>query len=117
MADSNTYDYTQNYDLPYPNDANEDADLIENLEKLAEAVDAALGGKYTKPTGGIPKTDLSSSVQASLGKADTSLQSSDISSSITSSSTNSQVAGAKAVYDIVGDIESALQILDTGSGV
>ena len=31
-------------------------------------------GKYTKPSGGIPKTDLASSVQTSLGKADTALQ-------------------------------------------
>lgn len=33
-----------------------------------------IDGKYTKPTGGIPKTDLASSVQTSLGKADTALQ-------------------------------------------
>ena len=33
------------------------------------------GRKYTFPTGGIPKTDLASSVQTSLGKADTALQS------------------------------------------
>lgn len=31
--------------------------------------------KYTKPNDGIPKTDLASNVQASLGKADTALQS------------------------------------------
>ena len=31
-------------------------------------------GKYTKPNGGIPKTDLESAVQNSLGKADTALQ-------------------------------------------
>lgn len=31
-------------------------------------------GKYNKPSGGIPKTDLASSVQTSLGKADTALQ-------------------------------------------
>ena len=31
-------------------------------------------GKYTKPNGGIPKTDLESAVQTSLGKADTALQ-------------------------------------------
>lgn len=30
--------------------------------------------KYTKPSGGIPKTDLASAVQTSLGKADTALQ-------------------------------------------
>lgn len=31
-------------------------------------------GTYSKPTGGIPKTDLAVAVQASLGKADTALQ-------------------------------------------
>lgn len=32
-------------------------------------------GTYSKPTGGIPKTDLATAVQTSLGKADTALQS------------------------------------------
>ena len=32
-------------------------------------------GSYSKPSGGIPKSDLASAVQASLGKADTALQS------------------------------------------
>ena len=36
---------------------------------------AKIDAKYTKPTGGIPKTDLSSAVQTSLGKADSALQS------------------------------------------
>lgn len=31
-------------------------------------------GDYSKPSGGIPKTDLASDVQTSLGKADTALQ-------------------------------------------
>ena len=34
----------------------------------------AWSAKYDKPTSGIPKTDLASSVQTSLGKADTALQ-------------------------------------------
>lgn len=34
-----------------------------------------ISGKYTKPSDGIPKTDLASAVQASLGKADSALQS------------------------------------------
>lgn len=38
-------------------------------------VDNLLSGKYEKPSGGIPKTDLSSEVQTSLGKADSALQS------------------------------------------
>ena len=41
-----------------------------------KVVTQALNGKgtYSKPTGGIPKTDLASGVQTSLGKADTALQ-------------------------------------------
>lgn len=35
---------------------------------------AQIDGKYTKPTDGIPKTDLAIDVQTSLGKADTALQ-------------------------------------------
>ena len=35
-------------------------------------------GTYSKPSGGIPKTDLTSEVQTSLGKADTAIQSSDL---------------------------------------
>jgi len=34
--------------------------------------------KYDKPSGGIPSTDLASAVQTSLGKADTALQSGDL---------------------------------------
>ena len=42
-----------------------------------KVIKAALDGKgtYSKPSGGIPKTDLASAVQTSLGKADTALQS------------------------------------------
>lgn len=35
---------------------------------------AAMAGKYAKPSGGIPKTDMASAVQTSLGKADTAVQ-------------------------------------------
>ena len=65
--------------------------------------------KYDKPSGGIPKTDLTSDVQTSLGKADTAIQShQDISgkedktnkvTSISSSSTDTQYPSAKCVYD------------------
>ena len=47
---------------------------------LTESDIAAMGftknaGTYSKPSGGIPKSDLTSAVQTSLGKADTALQS------------------------------------------
>ena len=46
---------------------------------LTESDIAAMGftkntGTYSKPSGGIPKSDLASAVQTSLGKADTALQ-------------------------------------------
>ena len=41
----------------------------------AQAAQSTADGKYAKPTGGIPKTDLAQAVQTSLGKADTALQS------------------------------------------
>ena len=37
-------------------------------------------GTYSKPSGGIPKTDLAAAVQTSLGKADTALQAAPVSS-------------------------------------
>lgn len=50
-------------------------DNTPDLEKpLSNDAQAALGLKYQKPTDGIPKTDLSPAVQASLTKADTAVQ-------------------------------------------
>lgn len=40
----------------------------------AQAAQSTADGKYSKPAGGIPKTDLAEAVQTSLGKADTALQ-------------------------------------------
>ena len=74
-------------------------------EKL---VKDSLDAKYIKPSGGIPSSDLASAVQTSLGKADTALQSSDIATSLSAQSTNAQAAGAKCVYDLIGDVETLL---------
>ena len=67
--------------------------------------------KYDKPNGGIPKTDLASTVQTSLNKADTAIQEhQDISgkedktnkvTSIDNTSTDTQYPSAKAVYDYI----------------
>lgn len=48
-----------------------DADGVGALPDDTTAADL---GAYVKPAGGIPKTDLASAVQTSLGKADTALQ-------------------------------------------
>ena len=65
---------------------------------------------YQKPSGGIPKSDLNSSVQTSLGKADSALQEhQDISgkedrsnktTSVDSESTDEEYPSAKAVYEL-----------------
>ena len=86
-------------------------------------VDTAVNAKYTKPGTGIPKTDLESSVQASLGKADSAVQ--DVSgkedtsnkvTSISSSSTNTEYPSAKGVYDYVetkiGEIDTYLDAIN-----
>lgn len=50
---------------------------IVTLSQMGSAIAAAIenSGHYTKPAGGIPKSDLTPSVQASLNKADSALQS------------------------------------------
>lgn len=48
------------------------------LETLSGEI--ATKGTYSKPSGGIPKTDLASAVQTSLGKADTALQTAPVTS-------------------------------------
>ena len=42
---------------------------------VTDSEKTAWGNKYDKPSGGIPKSDLASDVQTSLGKADTAIQS------------------------------------------
>ena len=46
-------------------------------EAEAEALRTAVAAKYAKPSGGIPKSDLASGVQASLNKADAAFPESD----------------------------------------
>ena len=77
--------------------------------KVSELENDAGYGTYTQPEGGIPKSDLSESVQDSLNKADTALQEhqdisgkEDISNKVTTlseESTDTQYPSAKAVYD------------------
>lgn len=77
-------------------------------------------GHYTKPSGGIPKTDLSSTVRSSLDKADTALQGSDVSAAVETwleeNITNPDsppldislsLSSAAAPADMVGELKSA----------
>ena len=79
--------------------------------------------KYDKPNGGIPKTDLASDVQTSLGKADTALQEhQDISgkedktnkvTSIDNTSTDTQYPSAKCVHDSQEEQNTEIEKLQT----
>lgn len=51
-----------------------------DLQSAVSALAEDVSGKYTKPSGGIPKTDLAAAVQTSLGKADSALQSAPVTS-------------------------------------
>ena len=59
----------------------------------ASAIKAAIDAKYTKPSGGIPKTDLASAVQTSLNKADSALQSVPVAS-------NTAIGGIQTGYTL-----------------
>lgn len=105
------------------------SDLVDDTNSENKFVTASekqtWNNKYDKPNGGIPKTDLASDVQTSLGKADTALQShQDISGKLdTSKVKNSNSTTAGDVYDVryintmIGDVETVLTTLTTGSGV
>lgn len=51
-----------------------DSDINGTISDSHIASSSTWNSKYTKPSTGIPKTDLASGVQASLGKADSALQ-------------------------------------------
>lgn len=50
------------------------ADALGNDPNFATTIANQIAGKYTKPSAGIPKTDLASAVQTSLNKADSAVQ-------------------------------------------
>jgi hypothetical protein len=52
----------------------------DTAKPVSTAQAAAIAAKYSLPVGGVPKTDLASAVQTSLGLADTALQSAPVAS-------------------------------------
>jgi hypothetical protein len=82
---------------------------------LASGVQTSLGladTAYQLPSTGIPSTDLASAVQTSLGKADTALQHSDVASSVTGGDTT-HVPTADAVFNALADGTPVTQIGST----
>ena len=67
-------------DHRHPSDTSKQ-DTISDLATIRSGA-AAGATAYQKPSTGIPDTDLSSAVQASLGKADTAIQSTDLTNAL-----------------------------------
>lgn len=95
-------------DTPIPAAVTVDSALSPTSENPVQnkVVKAALDGKgtYSKPSGGIPASDLASAVQTSLGKADTALQSAPV------SSVNSKTGAVTLTASDVGALPSSTSI-------
>lgn len=63
------------YDTIIENKHTEAMNAANAANTAATEAKSTANAKYSKPSGGIPKSDLASGVQTSLGKADTALQS------------------------------------------
>lgn len=109
-------------DHRHPSDTSKQ-NVINDLEDIREGASAGATA-YQKPSGGIPKTDLASAVQNSLGLADSALQSSDITGKADKSATVSTVAYdatnkkiTKTINGSTTDVVTAAKIVEDGGGV
>lgn len=83
-------------------------------QAAAEAAQTTANGKYSKPTGGIPKSDLASGVQTSLDKADTALQSHQTIKTLDTTATTAQDTNASEAIAGSGKI-TLHKVSKTGS--
>lgn len=74
------------------------------------ATTSQVNAKYTKPSGGIPKSDLAGSVQTSLGKADTALQRAPV------TSVNGKTGDATLGAGDVGALPSSTKFVSSVNG-
>lgn len=84
-------------------------DFTAALKTSLESLPREISDKYVKPLGGIPKTDLSSEVQASLNKADSAIQ--DISSKVN----NSTYTEDKKTFALKTEIPTTLPASDVSA--
>lgn len=84
-------------------------DFTTALKTSLENLPGEVSGKYVKPSGGIPKTDLSSEVQESLNKADSAIQ--DISSKVD----NSTYTEDKKTFALKTEIPTSLPASDVSA--
>ena len=79
------------------------------------ATKSDLSSKYSKPSSGIPKSDLNSSVQSSLSKADSALQSIPSVHNVTAIDVNASIDDLQTEYATKGYVDNAISNLG-GSG-
>ena len=101
-ARHNAFEIRQNGDI-YIADTNDTSTTNYYEKPMIKLQDAIVGGGGSSYTAG-DGIDITNDVISVTGKVDTSA----ITTSISSSSTDTQVPSAKAVYDIVGNIETLL---------
>lgn len=85
-------------------------------QAVQDAIAAGGGGGYIKPTDGIPSSDMTEAVQASLTKADTALQSSDLANYATKTEVNakySKPSGGIPTSDLTSSAQNSLGKADT----
>ena len=88
---------------------------VETEESRAKAAEDALGRRidktYSKPSGGIPKSDLASAVQNSLSKADTAIQEEQYKGTVTKIKLNGveeyspNTNGEVDIYGLIGTVQ------------
>lgn len=83
----------------------------ESLDSIIASIEQQIAAKYTKPSTGIPKTDLAEDVQSSLGKADTALQEESFKGTVTSVTAGNGLTGGT----ITGSGTIALEALTSYS--
>ena len=96
-----------------------------NTKTGAVVLTASDVGAYVKPSGGIPKTDLTASVQTSLNKADTALQSAPVTSvnsktgavTLNASDVGAMPSSYVAPVTSVDGKTGAVQIMPSGGSV
>lgn len=93
--------------------------LKDSGKKISDlATTSQVNAKYTKPSGGIPKTDLASDVQTSLGKADSALQAKDISgkANLAGGNTFSGVQTINAPTNVSGSEQTTMKVKTSNGG-
>lgn len=85
-------------------------------QEVQDAIEAGGGGGYVKPDDGIPSSDMTAEVQASLAKADTAIQSSDLSGYATTTQLNAKYSKPSSgipASDLTSSVQTSLGKADT----